>query len=505
MSSQRLLQYESNYPLYGVAFSNSSSHPFRIALSSISSSSSNKLIVVDQPQDPYHRHHQHHHHHQPSHHIHHHSQTYNNNAYSSSSGGSSNTSDFTQLASTSLNLPATKVDWEPKESLSGIGYEDSGGRGELIATSGDALRIFEVTKEWNSDGIGGASGGGYIGKNGFSSSGTESDGSSYSVKSRSMLTNSKTPHASLPPVTSFSWNPKAPHSIVTCSIDTTATLWDINTSQALTQLIAHDRAVYDLSWLPDSSDIFISVGADGSLRAFDLRQLEHSTILYESSKDTPLARIAFSKREQHMMACFGLDDNSTMILDMRSPGQPVAELVGHKAPLGGIAWGAPGRGDQTGGGWIASCGDDSQVLLYDLTQPIPESRPSSTKPSSTTTRTNSAMMTGGGNNKAYDTLSPPITPNSMSLSQSRSLSVNANNDDDELISRSGLGSRSRSRGSQNGSSINGSGNSSDQQQPLSILPVKGWTANSEINNLSFNEKGDWLGCVSGNKLNVLAI
>lgn len=102
----------------------------------------------------------------------------------------------------------------------------------------------------------------------------------------------------LPPITSFSWNPTAPASIVTCSTDTTATLWDINTSQALTQLIAHDRAVYDLSWLPQSSDIFVSVGADGSLRAFDLRQLEHSTILYETPNAAPLARIAFSNREQ---------------------------------------------------------------------------------------------------------------------------------------------------------------------------------------------------------------
>lgn len=57
---------------------------------------------------------------------------------------------------------------------------------------------------------------------------------------------SKSPQLSLPPVTSFSWNTISPNSIVTCSIDTTATLWDINTSQALTQLIAHDRAVYDL-------------------------------------------------------------------------------------------------------------------------------------------------------------------------------------------------------------------------------------------------------------------
>jgi WD40 repeat protein len=54
------------------------------------------------------------------------------------------------------------------------------------------------------------------------------------------------------------------------------------------------------SWLPDSSDIFVSVGADGSLRAFDLRTLEHSTILYESSGETPLARIAFSNREQYV-------------------------------------------------------------------------------------------------------------------------------------------------------------------------------------------------------------
>ena len=65
-----------------------------------------------------------------------------------------------------------------------------------------------------------------------------------------------------------------------------------------------------------------------------------------------------------MMACFGLDDNKVLVLDMRSPGQPVAELIGHTAPLGGLAWGAPGHGDSTGGGWIASCGE------YNLNQSI---------------------------------------------------------------------------------------------------------------------------------------
>lgn len=47
-----------------------------------------------------------------------------------------------------------------------------------------------------------------------------------------------------------------------------------------------------------------------------------------------------------------------LILDMRSPGQPVAELVGHQGPLSAIAWGSGGENGaaSSGGGWIASCG-----------------------------------------------------------------------------------------------------------------------------------------------------
>jgi WD repeat-containing protein 68 len=58
-----------------------------------------------------------------------------------------------------------------------------------------------------------------------------------------------------------------------------------------------------------------------------------------------------------MLACFGMDESKVLILDMRSPGQPVAELVGHGAPVSGIAWGSGGNGSSiSGGGWIASCG-----------------------------------------------------------------------------------------------------------------------------------------------------
>lgn len=72
-----------------------------------------------------------------------------------------------------------------------------------------------------------------------------------------------------------------------------------------------------------------------------------------------------------MLACFGLDDSKILILDMRSPGKPVAELIGHQAPLGAIAWGAGGtrsRGEPTGGGWLASCGKFYNYIAHQVAQ-----------------------------------------------------------------------------------------------------------------------------------------
>lgn len=143
---------------------------------------------------------------------------------------------------------------------------------------------------------------------------------------------------------------------MTSSIDTTCTVWNIDTSSAITQLIAHDREVYDVAWLPGSTDIFVSVGADGSLRAFDLRSLEHSTILYETPAPknlpppstspsstarpptSPLLRIAFNPADSNYMSTFHMDGNEVQILDMRSPGQPVMELKAHRAQVNALGW-----------------------------------------------------------------------------------------------------------------------------------------------------------------------
>jgi WD40 repeat protein len=56
-------------------------------------------------------------------------------------------------------------------------------------------------------------------------------------------------------------------------------VWNVETRQAKTQLIAHDKEVYDVAFATSSTDVFASVGADGSVRMFDLRSKLFSIML----------------------------------------------------------------------------------------------------------------------------------------------------------------------------------------------------------------------------------
>lgn len=162
------------------------------------------------------------------------------------------------------------------------------------------------------------------------------------------------------PLTSFDWNDTDPNMIGTCSIDTTVTIWDMTVMAPKTQLIAHDKEVYDIGFVPTDTHVFATCGADGSVRLFDLRSLEHSTILYESQGLTPLLRISWNKQDPNYLATLSMDSNKIMILDIRSPSIAVCELTGHRAATNAVCW-APQSEHH-----IATCADDRQALIWDM-------------------------------------------------------------------------------------------------------------------------------------------
>lgn len=173
------------------------------------------------------------------------------------------------------------------------------------------------------------------------------------VELKSLLNNNK--HSEYcAPLTSFDWNEVEPKRLGTSSIDTTCTIWDIEKEMVDTQLIAHDKEVYDIAW--GGAGVFASVSADGSVRVFDLRDKEHSTIIYESTKpDTPLLRLGWNKQDPRYMATILMDSSKVVVLDIRVPTVPVAELQRHQACVNSVAW-APHSPCH-----ICTAGDDSQV------------------------------------------------------------------------------------------------------------------------------------------------
>lgn len=106
--------------------------------------------------------------------------------------------------------------------------------------------------------------------------------------------------------------------------------------------------------------MFASVGADGSVRMFDLRNLEHSTIIYETQDEKPLLRLAWNKQDPNHLATFQMDDLKVIILDIRYPSVPAAELAGHTACINSLAW-APHSSTH-----ICTAADDKHALIWDI-------------------------------------------------------------------------------------------------------------------------------------------
>ena len=222
---------------------------------------------------------------------------------------------------TRLTFPPTKIMFEP------VGANTN--QMQSILTSGDTLRLFNINPE------------------------------SRALELRMKYTKSSQQGSSAP-LTSFDWNKNDSNLVITSSVDTTCTLWDLNSQSVRTQLIAHDREVFDVNFISNSTTQFISAGADGSARLFDLRALDNSTIIYE--QEHSLVRIGMCPFDNNILYAICQDSNSVMILDIRSMRNPLKVLTGHQLSVNNARWLPPTRS----GNRLATAGDDCQILVWDV-------------------------------------------------------------------------------------------------------------------------------------------
>lgn len=212
-----------------------------------------------------------------------------------------------------LLYPPTKILFAPSSS----GKDDErNSTTDRLASTGDVLRLWKIDSDVDSA----------MTLEALFSTSSSTTGSCES--STSTTTTSA-------PLTSADWNVLSPNLIGTSSVDTTCTIWDINhnTSSPKTQLIAHDAEVYDLAFNPAHAHTFASVGAEGSLRVFDLRSLDSSTILYETStvanvrRHKQLLRLAWNPFDANIIATIQASSPTVILIDVRVPSIPVAEIT----------------------------------------------------------------------------------------------------------------------------------------------------------------------------------
>lgn len=165
------------------------------------------------------------------------------------------------------------------------------------------------------------------------------------------------------PLVSFDWCPTNLDLILTGSIDSTCSVWNIKKGSCFYQLIAHDKEVYDVSFSPDEH-IFASVGGDGTLRQFDLRTTDRSIILFETEKLAPLLRLAWNRRNPNYIATVEMDNQDVILIDIRKPLKVLTSLSHHKKSINSITW-SPELENL-----ICSAGDDMSAFIWNVERDV---------------------------------------------------------------------------------------------------------------------------------------
>jgi DDB1- and CUL4-associated factor 7 len=222
-----------------------------------------------------------------------------------------------KITSEKTDFPCSKIQWSPNNSNNSI-----------LATTSDILRLYKYNE------------------------------SSQKLSLACSLTKKQSQNYS-GPLTSMDWNKQNPTILGVCSVDTTVAIWDLTKNEVKMLLIAHDKEVYDMSFGKDEN-VFLTTGADGSIRMFDTRSLDTCSILFESQDNSPITRIAWNYNDPNFVAALLLDKNFIYIIDQRMTNTPYAFLTYHTNVVNALSW-APHSN-----AYITSVGDDKNAFIWDI-------------------------------------------------------------------------------------------------------------------------------------------
>mmetsp|Transcript_86198 Transcript_86198/g.248907 ORF Transcript_86198/g.248907 Transcript_86198/m.248907 type:complete len:467 (+) Transcript_86198:127-1527(+) len=164
----------------------------------------------------------------------------------------------------------------------------------------------------------------------------------------------------------LSWSPLKEGFLASGSEDTTVCVWDVNTAnngvcQATSIFKGHTDVVEDVDWHHKDSNMLCSVGDDGSLRLWDLRDPSKPIHLVEKAHDSDVNCVSFNPKNEFILAT-GSADKTIGIWDIRNLKQRTHTLAGHTDQVYMVDW-SPFNESILG-----SASADRRVGIWDLSR-----------------------------------------------------------------------------------------------------------------------------------------
>lgn len=99
----------------------------------------------------------------------------------------------------------------------------------------------------------------------------------------------------------------------------------------------------------------------GEVHFLICRTLDHSTIVYESPDARPLLRVEWNPLDANYLSTFAVDSSKAIVMDIRMPSVPAAELEGQNSPVVAMRW-SPASSSNL------MTSDEQTVRLWDLSE-----------------------------------------------------------------------------------------------------------------------------------------
>jgi histone-binding protein RBBP4 len=117
--------------------------------------------------------------------------------------------------------------------------------------------------------------------------------------------------------------------------------------------------INDARFSPIEENLFVTSGADGFFKVWDLRDFGHKSVVSIQGSNTELNVAAFNYVNKHLIACAGDPDGTVSIYDLRMPERVLNDLEFHKDQVSVLEW-HPNREQM-----LVTGADDGKIYIWD--------------------------------------------------------------------------------------------------------------------------------------------